>query len=338
MEARMPQLRVDRLLPAVVAVLALLFVVLDPPASRGLGFGPALLFWLLHIGLGMVLAIWATAALGGIRPVAGWAPWLRIVAGGMLGSLLFAPLALGLDLYWPVATAKEPPDGLLDEWEAKGGVLALLAEWLSLLPSFLAAWLLVNVLPLTRGGESTSALSATASSVGASVQAGTGSRADAVEDVGERAIASAPAAPPTATDPAPDPVERSEPPESPELPLAATFLDLLPPAIGTELVSIQSDLHYLQVRTTRGRATVLANMATAEAALGETGLRVHRSYWVALRHVVRLVRSTRGTFVMLSDGERVPVSRRRVSEVQARLGRDFVVDAGRGQAVVSDST
>lgn len=324
----MPQVRVDRLLPAVVAVLALLFVVLDPPASRGLGFGPALLFWLLHIGLGMVLAIWATAALGGIRPVAAWAPWLRIVAGGLLGSLLFAPLALALDMYWPVATTKELPDGLLDEWEANGGVLALLAEWMSLLPSYLAAWMLVNVVPVTRGGEPTPARSASAGWTGASLQAGQGSRAEPMEEVGERAVASGPAAPPTSHDRAPDRTGRSRPAESPEPSLPSAFLDLLPPAIGTELVSIQSDLHYLQVRTTRGRATILANMATAEASLAETGLRVHRSYWVALRHVVRLVRSSRGTFVMLSDGERVPVSRRRVSEVQARLGRDFVVDGG----------
>lgn len=43
--------RVDRLLPATVAVLALLFALLDPPASRGLSFGGALLFWLVHIGV-----------------------------------------------------------------------------------------------------------------------------------------------------------------------------------------------------------------------------------------------------------------------------------------------
>jgi hypothetical protein len=325
MEAVMPQVRVDRLLPVVVGVLALLFAVLDPPASRGLAFGPALLFWLLHIGMGMVLAVWATAALGNLRPLAGWAPWFRITAGGVLGSLLFAPVALGLDVFWPVSTAKDLPDDLLDEWEAAGGPLALLAEWLSLLPSYLAAWLLVNVLPLTRGGEPTPALPGAAGASGAPLLAGTGGGAGQTVEVVESAGAICPAP----TDPPPiraEPSGSAESPESSEPP--ATFLDLLPPAIGTELISIQSDLHYLQVRTTRGRATILANMASAEAALAGTGLRVHRSYWVALAHVVRLVRSTRGTFVILSDGERVPVSRRRASEVQSRLGRDFVVDGG----------
>lgn len=320
----MPLVRVDRLLPAVVAVLAVLFAVLDPPASRGLGFGLALLFWLLHIGLGMVLAIWATAALGRLRAVAGWAPWFRIAAGGVLGSLIFAPMALGLDAYWPASGTKDLPDDLLDRWEAAGGPLALLAEWLSLLPSYLAAWLLVNVVPLTRGGEPTPGLPTVLGSGDVPLRAGTASRAEPMLEVVEGSSPTFRVTPPV--DPLPRQAERSETAESPDPQEPTAFLDLLPPAIGVDLVSIQSDLHYLQVRTTRGRATILANMATAEAALGETGLRVHRSYWVALRHVVRLVRSSRGTFVMLSDGERIPVSRRRASEVQLRLGRDFVVD------------
>lgn len=61
-------------------------------------------------------------------------------------------------------------------------------------------------------------------------------------------------------------------------------------------------------------------------ALGATGMRVHRSHWIAFDHVVRVARTARGTFLTLSDGSRVPVSRRRASEVQARLGRGFVVD------------
>jgi hypothetical protein len=104
------------------------------------------------------------------------------------------------------------------------------------------------------------------------------------------------------------------------------FLGQLPPAIGTDLISIQADLHYLQIRTTRGRATVLASISTAESALADSGLRVHRSYWIALRHVVRVARGARGTTILLSDGSRVPVSRRRIALVEQHLGRDFVVE------------
>lgn len=124
-----------------------------------------------------------------------------------------------------------------------------------------------------------------------------------------------------------DSEESAESVESTAEQTAETFLALLPPAIGEDLISIQADLHYLQIRTTRGRAMVLASLSTAEQALGARGLRVHRSHWVALAHVRRLVRSANGTSLQLSDGSKIPVSRRRASEVQARLGHSFVVES-----------
>lgn len=104
------------------------------------------------------------------------------------------------------------------------------------------------------------------------------------------------------------------------------LLDRLPPAIGRELVSVSADLHYLQVVTTRGRATVLGSLSHVEADLAAEGMRLHRAHWVALAHVKRLQKSEHGWRCELRDGRRLPVSRRRVAEVRARLGRDFVVD------------
>ncbi len=73
---------------------------------------------------------------------------------------------------------------------------------------------------------------------------------------------------------------------------------------------------------------VLASLSTAEQALGDRGLRVHRSHWVALAHVRRLAQTANGMTLELSDGSRIPVSRRRASEVRERLGHSFVIDAG----------
>lgn len=316
----MPAIRVNRLLWAIVAALALLFAVLDPPASRGLAFPAALAFWLLHIGVGMLLAVWATEWLSRRARVAGWRPWLRLLAGGLAGSALFAPFALAVDTLLPAGAFGEPPDDLLDHWEAGGGPLALLAEWLQLSPSYLASWLLVNAVPLA----STPSLRA--------ADASTAGGLDAVSTRGPHVAAAPPAhgspasAPAAEHDPTDGRAPRVAPGEGGASADRAAFLAQLPPAIGTDLIAIQADLHYLQVRTTRGRATVLASIAAAETALGDDGLRVHRSHWVALRHVVRLARTARGTFLTLTDGSRVPVSRRRAGEVQARLGRDFVVD------------
>jgi hypothetical protein len=108
-------------------------------------------------------------------------------------------------------------------------------------------------------------------------------------------------------------------------PTQRNILDRLPPAIGRDLVSVSADLHYLQVITTLGRATVLGSLNHVETDLADQGMRLHRAHWVALAHVKRLQKSEHGWRCELRDGRRLPVSRRRVAEVRARLGRDFVV-------------
>jgi DNA-binding LytR/AlgR family response regulator len=110
-------------------------------------------------------------------------------------------------------------------------------------------------------------------------------------------------------------------------PDAPGILDRLPPAIGSDLVSASAELHYLEVVTTRGRATLLGRLSQLEIEMGAVGLRVHRSHWVSLAHVRRVYRSRHGWHCELRDGRRLPIARRRVSDVQDRLGRDFVVNA-----------
>ena len=109
-------------------------------------------------------------------------------------------------------------------------------------------------------------------------------------------------------------------PPVPQLP-ATGVLALLPAELGRDVVYIMSELHYLRVVTTRGRTLVLYNLRDAVAQLprGE-GFQPHRSYWVALRHVEGLVRRGGRSELRLSDGSRVPVSRRRLAEVRERLG------------------
>jgi hypothetical protein len=320
----MAAIRVNRLLPAVVATLALLFAVLEPAPSRGLVFPVALAFWLLHIGIGVLLAVQATERLSRVSMVSAWNPWLRLLAGGLAGSLLFAPVALAIDAVLQIQAIGEPGDDLLDRWEAAGGGLALLAEWLQLAPSYLASWLLLNAVALASGPT----LERVSAGAGAPTSTSTNpptARAPEPATVAGAAEAGEQGSPVPVPDGAADesPVAATA---DPALAAREAFLAQLPAAIGTDLIAIQSDLHYLQVRTARGRATLLASISVAEAALGATGMRVHRSHWIAFDHVVRVARTARGTFLTLSDGSRVPVSRRRAGEVQARLGRGFVVD------------
>ena len=98
------------------------------------------------------------------------------------------------------------------------------------------------------------------------------------------------------------------------------FMSLLPPERQGKLLFLKSELHYLKVVTERGSALILYNLADAIAQLtAESGLSVHRSYWVALDAVDELVRQGRQGELKLSNGQSVPVSRNRLNEVSKRL-------------------
>jgi DNA-binding LytR/AlgR family response regulator len=97
--------------------------------------------------------------------------------------------------------------------------------------------------------------------------------------------------------------------------------------LGDEVLRVTADLHYLHVSTVLGRATVLGSLAAVEAHFGASGLRIHRSHWVARRSIRRVARTAGGWQCELQDGQRLPISRRRVAEVRALLGSDFVLEA-----------
>lgn len=287
--------------------LALLFALLEPEPTRSFSFVRALSFWLAHISGGLLLAL---AAANWLVRRSAWrkCPALLLVAlAGLLGSMAFAPLALGIEALYSVAADVGPPDDWLDQWELDGGWRALVAEWLQLLPSYFSAWMLINAVPLVQMAERQQALS--------NVQA------PAVGEAASEELSVASQLSST-TDIAPIPLVITAAPAASET--NASWLEQLPPAIGRRLLRIEADLHYLNVYTQAGRAMVLGSLAAVAAELGVSGMRVHRSHWVAIDQVQRVQRNAQGWFCELRDGSRVPISRRRVREVHERLGRDFV--------------
>jgi len=104
------------------------------------------------------------------------------------------------------------------------------------------------------------------------------------------------------------------------------WLNQLPIAIGRSLLRIEADLHYLKVFTENGRVMLLGNLSAATEQLGELGIRVHRSHWVAIDQVKWMHRTSIRWCCELRDGSKIPVSRRRLREVHDRLGRDFVTN------------
>lgn len=115
---------------------------------------------------------------------------------------------------------------------------------------------------------------------------------------------------------APEPVpDRSLPPlpekaSLPPAPPASPFLDRIPARLGRDLVALSAEDHYLRIHTMLGSDLILCRLGEAEQALADVpGLRVHRSWWVALAAVCGTRKVGDKQFLILTNGLEVPVSR-----------------------------
>lgn len=269
-----------RIFGAAVLGLAVLFTLQRAAPTSDLSLPMALLFWVAHIGVGLGFAVLAARGVSSVAALAAWPSLAKLSLAGLVGLVMFAPAAVGLEHWLPQGSDLDPVDDVLDRWDQQGGVFAILAEMLQVGPVYMATWLILNLRPI--------------------VTIGMPPPATKNDEIAESAVAQ---------DPQP----------------SRAWLDTLPALIGRDVVSVSSDLHYLHVMTVRGRITVLGNLSSVDQELAGLGSRIHRSHWVADRHIRRISRSARGWLCELSDGRRLPISRRRAAEIRAKLGSDFVV-------------
>ncbi|MGB3167333.1 MAG: LytTR family DNA-binding domain-containing protein [Alteraurantiacibacter sp.] len=115
----------------------------------------------------------------------------------------------------------------------------------------------------------------------------------------------------------------SQAPEPNEAPVADTpqsrFLDRLPPELGTDLVALEMEDHYVRAHTALGSELVLLRMRDAVAELdGIEGEQVHRSWWVARGAVAEVKREGRNIRLLLDTGLEAPVSRANVALLKER--------------------
>ncbi|MGY3585907.1 hypothetical protein ACVIGB_005033 [Bradyrhizobium sp. USDA 4341] len=103
-----------------------------------------------------------------------------------------------------------------------------------------------------------------------------------------------------------DPAQPTSPPD-----VRCSIRSKLPFALrSAAILSLSAEDHYVRVRTDRGEALILIRLADAVAALGpETGVRIHRSHWVAHTAVRGLTRQSGRLGVQLDDNLVLPVSR-----------------------------
>jgi len=99
------------------------------------------------------------------------------------------------------------------------------------------------------------------------------------------------------------------------------FLQDIPDDKRGRLIAIQAQEHYLNIATDKGTALVHYSFGRAvdELAGFVEGVRVHRSFWVALAAVSELVRDGRAYRIRLSNGEDVPVSRTYLNDTKRAL-------------------
>jgi hypothetical protein len=100
-------------------------------------------------------------------------------------------------------------------------------------------------------------------------------------------------------------------PERPSMPRSgAPFLRRIPLKLGSELLYIATEDHYLRVTTKLGSDLILFRLSDAIAELGPAaGQQVHRSYWVARDAVAAIERNGQRTSLTLVNGAEIPVSR-----------------------------
>ena len=119
-------------------------------------------------------------------------------------------------------------------------------------------------------------------------------------------------------------LSRSPPPEEdddvdPPATRLTRFHEQLPDTVSRDVVHLRMRDHYVEVHTTGGSCLVLMRFADAIAELGTEGMRVHRSYWAAHRHVVGIVRRRDRALLRVTGDHLLPVSRSRLAAVQETM-------------------
>jgi DNA-binding LytR/AlgR family response regulator len=266
------------------AALWLLMVVLQPDVGFSAPRLSMALFWALQIGVGLVVLQLLLYLMTRWRGIGRLPTWSLVLASGVLGSALLAPL------YWLIGEGLMqqmlgmPATADDDEQVAAGVVAVLRQEYFDIVGPVTASWLVICLprlhwlVPPRLAGAATSPNASIAPSILPGV-----------------------APPPSAQ-------------------AAAAWRQRLPDALGDDVIAVTSELQYLRVWTTQGSALVLGALNEVEADTALEGLRVHRSWWVRACHVRSVRRTATGAVCVMTDGRNVPVSRRRKADVLSRFG------------------
>lgn len=252
----------------------------EPSASSGLGLFARIVFWLAHVASALFFFELAQITLGRIAVFERLPPLLLVVAVGGIGAILFSVF----NLFLLDRIAFLVGDVMDPESISLSGLMDELRDSGATSVLF---WVLLNSPRLIMIAQQKDA-----------------DRAD------DTAIANVPLSPPDAARDAP--TKESRP--------LFDLLSRLPRHIGTDIVAISAELHYLRVRTRTGEALILMSFGRAVEALGVIpGERIHRSHWIALAHIAVLESDGDRVICRLDTGLELPVSRTYRARLRAAL-------------------
>ena len=113
--------------------------------------------------------------------------------------------------------------------------------------------------------------------------------------------------------------EPAAPPPAPPPPVLAAnpLLDQLPAELGSAIIALEMEDHYVRVHTMLGSALVLMRLRDAMVHVAEIeGMQVHRSWWVARGAVEDVLREGRNLRLGLARGIEAPVARAKIAELK----------------------
>ncbi|MBO9453546.1 LytTR family transcriptional regulator [Tropicibacter sp. R16_0] len=99
------------------------------------------------------------------------------------------------------------------------------------------------------------------------------------------------------------------------------LIESVPVSIGDDIIRLHAQDHYVEIVTSEGRALLSEQFGDClEKLKGLDGIQCHRSHWISLAHVDVVSRKGSAYSCTMSNGDRVPVSRRRYAELRERVG------------------
>lgn len=93
-------------------------------------------------------------------------------------------------------------------------------------------------------------------------------------------------------------------------PSSDLFFNRIPKNLGRDIISLNAQDHYVEVKTTLGSELVLMRMSDAVSELiSLEGVQTHRSWWVAKKHILNVQSNGGKKYLELTGEAIVPVSR-----------------------------